>query len=39
MIAGEGRQELVPRAVVEVMEEIKGVERIRQIARADNYVE
>ncbi len=39
MIAGENWQELVPRGVVEVMEEIKGVERIRQIARADSYVE
>jgi len=39
MIAGENWQELVPRGVVEVMEEIKGAERIRQIARADRYVE
>ena len=39
MIADENWHELVPEAVVEVMEEIKGVERLQQIARADSYVE
>ncbi len=39
MISGKDWQSLVPKAVVEVMEEIKGVERLQQIARADSYVE
>ena len=35
MLAGEAWEHLVPRAVVEVLREIDGVERLRQIARSD----
>lgn len=39
MISEEDWQSLVPRAVVEVVDEVDGLNRIKQIARADRYVE
>ncbi len=35
MIADDGWEELVPPAVVDVIEEIDGIERIQQVARSD----
>ena len=37
MLAGEPWEHLVPRAVVEVIKEINGVERLREIARKDYW--
>ncbi|MCD6157411.1 MAG: nicotinamide-nucleotide adenylyltransferase [Euryarchaeota archaeon] len=37
MISGEPWEHLVPRAVVEVIKEINGVERLREIARKDYW--